>query len=398
MLKAKNILIGISGSIAAYKIPILVRLLRKAGANVQIIMTVSATDFVTPLTLSTVSNRPVSIKAFDKKTGEWDSHVELGRWADLFIMAPLSANTMAKMVAGVADNHLLTTYLSARSDVMFAPAMDLDMYKHPSTSRNIEQLKSWGHILIEPTEGELASGLCGMGRMEEPEIIFDIIEQYFDQQSKLKGKKILISAGPTYEAIDPVRFIGNHSSGKMGYTLAEELANKGAEVYLVSGPVALQAADNIAKVVNVTSAEEMFEACNSVFADMDIAIMSAAVADFAPAIIAEQKIKKGGSVPSIELKPTKDILFSLGENKTDKQLLIGFALETNNEIENAISKLERKNLDLIVLNSMQDKGAGFGHSTNQITLIDKQKHPQSFELKSKTEVAKDIIDKIESLI
>ena len=398
MLKAKNILIGISGSIAAYKIPILVRLLRKAGANVQIVMSESAKDFVTPLTLSTVSNRAVSSIAFDKNTGEWDSHVELGRWADLFVMAPLSANTMAKMVAGIADNHLLTTYLSARSDVMFAPAMDLDMYKHPSTLRNIDQLQQWGHILIEPTEGELASGLCGMGRMEEPEAIFERIDQYFDQQSILKGKKILISAGPTYEAIDPVRFIGNHSSGKMGYALAETLANKGAEVYLVSGPVALSPANNIATVVNVKSAAEMFEACNSVFDNMDIAIMAAAVADFAPANIAKQKIKKGESVPNIELVATKDILLSLGDRKQKNQILVGFALETNDEIANAISKLEKKNLDLIVLNSMQDKGAGFGHSTNQITLIDKDKHPQSFELKSKLDVAKDIVDKIETLL
>ncbi len=398
MLKAKNILIGISGSIAAYKIPILVRLLRKAGANVQIVMTDAAKDFVTPLTLSTVSNKPVSSIAFDKNTGEWDSHVELGRWADLFVMAPLSANSMAKMVAGIADNHLLTTYLSARSEVMFAPAMDLDMYKHPSTTNNIEQLKQRGHIIIEPTEGELASGLCGMGRMEEPEVIFEKIKNYFDKKSVLSGKKVLISAGPTYEAIDPVRFIGNHSSGKMGYSLAEALANKGAEVYLVSGPVAIKPADNITKVVNITTSEEMYEACNNIFEDMDIAIMSAAVADFAPKNIAEQKIKKGESVPNIELEATKDILLSLGNRKTDKQLLIGFALETNNEIENAIIKLEKKNLDLIVLNSMQDKGAGFGHSTNKITLIDKDKHPQSFTLKTKDEVAKDIVEKIETLI
>ncbi|MCK5846486.1 MAG: bifunctional phosphopantothenoylcysteine decarboxylase/phosphopantothenate--cysteine ligase CoaBC [Bacteroidales bacterium] len=398
MLKAKNILIGISGSIAAYKIPILVRLLRKAGANVQIVMTEAAKDFVTPLTLSTVSNRPVSSIAFDKNTGEWDSHVELGRWADLFLMAPLSANTMAKMAAGIADNHLLTTYLSARSKVMFAPAMDLDMYKHPSTSRNIEQLKQWGHIIIEPTEGELASGLCGMGRMEEPEVIFDKINDFFNKKTPLTDKKVLISAGPTYESIDPVRFIGNHSSGKMGYAIAEAIADKGAEVFLVSGPVNITPADSISKVVNITTAEQMYDACNDISAEMDIIIMTAAVADFAPADIAEQKIKKGNSIPKIELKPTKDILLSLGKRKKDNQILIGFALETNNEIENAIIKLENKNLDLIVLNSMQDKGAGFGHSTNQITLIDKDKHPQSFPLKTKVEVAKDIVEKIETLI
>ena len=398
MLKAKNILIGISGSIAAYKIPILVRLLRKAGAEVRIVMTDSAKDFVTPLTLSTVSNNPVSNIAFDKNTGEWDSHVELGLWADLLIMAPLSANTMAKMANGVADNHLLTTYLSARSDVMFAPAMDLDMYQHPSTKSNISTLKQWGHIIIEPTQGELASGLCGMGRMEEPEIIFQKINAYFEKKSALKGKKVLISAGPTYEAIDPVRFIGNYSSGKMGYALAEELSNRGAQVYLVSGPVELEEPKSVSHFEKVTSAEQMYKACDSLFAEMDIAIMAAAVADFTPATIAESKIKKGESLSAIQLLPTKDILLSLGKIKKSKQLLIGFALETDNEIANAIGKLEKKNLDLIVLNSMKDKGAGFGFSTNQITLIDKDKHPQSFELKSKTDVAKDIIDKIESLV
>ena len=398
MLKAKNILIGISGSIAAYKIPILIRLLRKAGANVRVVMTESAKDFVTPLVLSTVSNNPVSSIAFDKETGDWDSHVELGLWADLMIMAPLSANTMAKMANGIADNHLLTTYLSARAEVMFAPAMDLDMYKHPSTTKNINTLKEWGHIIIEPTQGELASGLCGMGRMEEPEIIFGTIKNYFDNNSKLQGKKILISAGPTYEAVDPVRYIGNHSSGKMGYAVANELINRGAEVFLVSGPVALTPPDGLSKFENVESAEQMYNACNSVFDEMDIAIMAAAVADFTPISISNNKIKKGDSLPEMELKPTKDILLSLGKRKSKNQILVGFALETNNEVENAIKKLEKKNLDLIVLNSMRDKGAGFGHSTNQITLIDRDKHPQSFDLKDKNEVAKDIIDKLESLI
>ncbi len=398
MLKAKNILIGISGSIAAYKIPILIRLLRKSGANVRVVMTESAKDFVTPLVLSTVSDNPVSSIAFDKETGDWDSHVELGLWADLMIMAPVSANTMAKMANGIADNHLLTTYLSARADVMFAPAMDLDMYIHPSTKNNINTLKEWGHIIIEPTQGELASGLCGMGRMEEPEIIFQKIKDYFDEKSKLQGKKILISAGPTYEAIDPVRYIGNHSSGKMGYAIANELINRGAEVFLVSGPVAMTPPVGLAKLDKVESAEQMYNACNSVFEEMDIAIMAAAVADFTPVNIADNKIKKGDSLPEIELKPTKDILLSLGQRKSQKQILVGFALETNNEVENAIKKLEKKNLDLIVLNSMRDKGAGFGHSTNQITLIDRDKHPQSFDLKEKNEVAKDIIDKLESLI
>ncbi len=398
MLNAKNILIGVTGSIAAYKIPILVRLLRKAGANVQVIMTDAAKSFVTPLTLSTVSNKAVLSQPFDQDTGEWNSHIELAEWADLILISPLSANTMAKMVNGIADNLLLTTYLSARSKVMFAPAMDLDMYQHPSTKRNIKTLLDWGHIIIEPTAGELASGLCGEGRMEEPEVIFQRINDFFEKKSKLKNKKILISAGPTFEAIDPVRFIGNHSSGKMGFALAQEMANCGAEVYLVSGPVSLNSPIGIQSRINVQTAAEMFDACNELFPTMDICIMSAAIADFKPKDIAEQKIKKGDKTPQIDLIPTRDVLFSLGQNKTEKQLLIGFALETENEIINALKKLHNKNLDLIVLNSMNDQGAGFGHTTNQITMIDRNEHPQSFELKDKDLVAKDIVEKIESLL
>jgi len=398
MLKDKNILIGVTGSIAAYKIPILVRLLRKAGANVQVLMTDSSKAFVTPLTLSTVSNRAVYSKAFEQETGEWNSHIEFAEWADLFILAPLSANSLGKMVNGIVDNLLLTTYLSARSDVMFAPAMDLDMYQHPSTKKNIQTFVDWGHILIEPTEGELASGLCGAGRMEEPENIFKVIEEYFENKSNLKSKKVLITAGPTYEAIDPVRFIGNHSSGKMGFALAEELASKGAEVYLVSGPVSIETPKGIIKRFDVKSAQEMYDACHSLYSEMDITIMAAAIADFTPKNIAEQKIKKGDSTPEIELIPTKDILFSMGEIKNDKQLLIGFALETENEVENAMKKLHKKNLDLIVLNSMNDNGAGFGVETNKITLIDNKDNAQSFPLKSKKIVAKDIVEKIESMI
>ena len=398
MLKDKNILIGVTGSIAAYKIPILVRLLRKAGANVQVLMTDSSKAFVTPLTLSTVSNRAVYSKAFEQETGEWNSHIEFAEWADLFILAPLSANSLGKMVNGIVDNLLLTTYLSARSDVMFAPAMDLDMYQHPSTKKNIQTFVDWGHILIEPTEGELASGLCGAGRMEEPENIFKVIEEYFENKSNLKSKKVLITAGPTYEAIDPVRFIGNHSSGKMGFALAEELASKGAEVYLVSGPVSIETPKGIIKRFDVKSAQEMYDACHSLYSEMDITIMAAAIADFTPKNIAEQKIKKGDSTPEIELIPTKDILFSMGEIKNDKQLLIGFALETENEVENAMKKLHKKNLDLIVLNSMNDNGAGFGVETNKITLIDNEDNAQSFPLKSKKIVAKDIVEKIESMI
>lgn len=398
MLNAKNILIGITGSIAAYKMPILVRLLKKAGANVRVIMTDSAKDFVTPLTLSTVSDYPVYSQFFKKETGEWNSHVAMAEWADLFLIAPLSANSLAKMVNGIADNLLLTTYLSARSPVMFAPAMDLDMYKHPSTKKNIDILKSWGHIIIEPTEGELASGLCGAGRMEEPENILKRIDSFFDINSKLKSKKILVSAGPTYEAIDPVRFIGNHSSGKMGFAIAEELANRGAEVYLVSGPVNIEASSSIYKRIDVTSAEQMNIVCNDLFAEMDVAIMSAAIADFTPKIVANQKIKKSASVPEIELQPTTDVLKSLGERKAENQLLVGFALETENEVPNAMSKLKRKNLDFIVLNSTNDSGATFGTPTNKITIIDKNENAQLFELKSKSEVAIDIINKLESLI
>lgn len=398
MLNAKNILLGITASIAAYKTPILVRLLKKAGANVRVIITDSAKDFVTPLTLSTVSNFPVYSDFFKKETGEWNSHVDLAEWADLFIIAPLTANSMGKMVNGIADNLLLTTFLSARSPVMFAPAMDLDMYKHPSTKKNVEILKSWGHILIEPTEGELASGLCGAGRMEEPENIVLQIEKFFGDNSKVKGKKVLVTAGPTYEAIDPVRFIGNHSSGKMGFAIAEELANNGAEVYLVSGPVSLETPSAVFQRTDVTTAEEMYNACNELFGNMDITIMSAAIADFTPKLVSENKIKKGDAAKEIELKPTIDILKTLGERKTESQILVGFALETDNEVPNAISKLKMKNLDFIVLNSTRDKGATFGTSTNKITIIDKYENAQLFDLKSKYEVAKDIVSKIESLI
>ena len=398
MLRAKNILIGVTGSIAAYKIPILVRLLKKAGANVQVIMTDAAKNFVTNLSLSTVSNRPVYSDFFSADTGRWNSHIELAEWADLFVIAPLSANSMGKMVSGIADNLLLTTYLSARSKVMFAPAMDLDMYRHPSTNDNIKILVQRGHHIIEPTSGELASGLCGEGRMEEPENIFKVIESYFDKKSLLKGKKVLISAGPTYEAIDPVRFIGNHSSGKMGFALAEEMAGRGAEVYLISGPVSLQTPIGIKKRIDVVSANEMYQLCHQYFSQMDVTIMSAAIADFTPKQIADKKIKKGQGFANIELEPTKDVLLSLGKQKTENQLLVGFALETDQEIANAIKKLDNKNLDFIVLNSMNDKGAGFGVPTNKITIIDKYENAQSFELKTKKEVAVDIIDKIESLL
>ena len=398
MLKGKKIVIGITASIAAYKIPLLVRMLVKVGAEVQIILTPKAKDFVTPLTLSTLSGKPVLSEMYDKQDGQWNSHVDLGLWADLILIAPASANTMGKMTHGIADNLLLTTYLSARSQVLIAPAMDLDMYQHPSTKNNIENLRSYGHQIIEPTEGELASGLCGAGRMEEPEVIFGIIQDYFKKKTKLSGKKVLVSAGPTYEAIDPVRYIGNHSSGKMGFALADELAERGADVILVSGPVNISSKHKWIKRVDVTTAAEMYTACLQAFQNSDIGIMAAAIADYTPANFSEQKIKKKETTPEILLEPTKDILKEMGEQKQENQLLIGFALETNNEIPNALSKLHKKNLDLIVLNSLQDSGAGFQHATNQVSLIDRQEHIQAFELKDKSDVAKDIVNRIEELL
>jgi phosphopantothenoylcysteine decarboxylase/phosphopantothenate--cysteine ligase len=398
MLKGKKIIIGITASIAAYKIPLLVRLLKKAEAEVQIIMTPAARDFVTPLTLSTLSGNPVHTEMFDKEDGNWHSHVELGLWADLMLIAPASANTMGKMCQGIADNLLLTTYLSARCPVMIAPAMDLDMYQHPSTRQNIEKLQSWGHHIIEPTEGELASGLCGAGRMEEPENIFRIIEDFFKKKTKLSGKKGLVSAGPTYAPMDPVRFIGNHSSGKIGFALAEELANRGAKVTLVAGPVSLNVQHPDIQRINVQSAAEMYEACIRAFEQSDIGIMAAAIADFTPAKVADKKIKKGDQVPEIELKPTRDVLRAMGKRKKNGQFLVGFALETDNEIENAKKKLHTKNLDLIVLNSLQDKGAGFAHPTNRVTLIDSRGGERAYDLKDKREVAADIVNRIEEML
>lgn len=397
MLSGKNILIGITGGIAAYKIPSLIRLLKKAGAEVQVVVTPMAKEFVTPLTLSTLSGRPLLIDFHDAHSGEWNSHVDLGMWADLMLIAPVTANTMGKMVNGIADNLLITTYLSAKCPVMFAPAMDLDMYKHPSTVNNVKQLVADGNILIEPREGELASGLCGEGRMEEPTEIFELIVDQIKKKADLADKTILISAGPTYEAIDPVRFIGNHSSGIMGYELVKSCVARGAKVILVSGPTQLSISNSQVKLIEITSADEMYDACISNFPKADVTIMAAAVADYKPKNVSDQKIKKSNSVPIIELVPTIDILAKMGTMKKQSQLLIGFALETNNEIENAKQKLENKNLDLIVLNSLQIKGAGFGHPTNQISLIDKNKQVTDFDLKPKKEVAEDIVNKIVSL-
>ncbi len=397
MLKGKKIAIGITGSIAAYKIPLLVRLLKKEGAEVQILLTDVAKDFITPLTLSVLAGNPVLSESFDKKTGSWNSHVELANQADLYLIAPLSANSMAKMSHGIADNLVLTTYLAAKCPVFFAPAMDLDMYKHPTTQENIKLLQLHGNHLISPNEGELASGLCGAGRMEEPEIIFEIIKNFFKKKTQLSNKKILITAGPTYEAIDPVRFIGNHSSGLMGYAIAEELANRGANVELISGPTSLSVFSPRISKTDVVSAKDMFDVCINKFPECDIAVMSAAVADYTPEKTESNKIKKKTDDFLLKLKATKDILAQLGKQKKDNQLLIGFALETENELDNAKKKLKNKNLDFIVLNSLTDKGAGFKHKTNKISIIDNKGNISDFTLKDKKRVAIDIVDKIDEL-
>lgn len=393
-MKGKKILIGVCGSIAAYKTALLIRLLVKAGAEVKVIMTPSATDFITPLTLSTLSKNPVGLNYFNTQTGEWANHVEYGLWADVFIVAPATANTLGKMANGICDNLLIATYLSAKCPVFFAPAMDLDMYIHPSTKRNIDLLKSYGNQLIEVGHGELASGLSGDGRMEEPEIIFETLRNFFLNSNSLKGKKVLVTAGPTYEAIDPVRFVGNRSSGKMGFAIADQLALRGAEVKLVSGPTSLKNNNQNIQLIVVESAEEMFTACMSDFSKMDVIIMSAAVADYKPIEIADQKIKKKSDELSINLVPTQDILKQMGVMKKGNQFLVGFALETENEVANANDKLSRKNLDLIVLNSLNDIGAGFNSDTNKITIINKAGQQQSFEMKSKNEVAKDLVNVI----
>ncbi len=394
MLKGKKILIGITGSIAAYKIPYLIRLLIREGAEVQVILTPNARDFVTPLTLSTLSKRPVLTETFSQVDGTWNSHVDMGIWADLMLIAPASAATLSKLATGQADNLLVTTYLSAKCPVFFAPAMDLDMYKHPTTKQNIQTLVSFGHHLIEPQVGELASGLSGAGRMEEPEKMLEIITDYFKKKSEFSDKKILVTAGPTYEAIDPVRFIGNYSSGLMGFEIAREAAERGAKVTLICGPTHLSCSTPGIKRVDVVSALEMSEVCNEVFGETDITIMAAAVADFTPVNVFESKIKKDASFSSIQLKPTEDILSGLGKRKKESQLLVGFALETNSELENARKKLENKNLDLIVLNSLNDEGAGFGVSTNKITILDKGGRITSYPLKPKNEVATDIMDRL----
>jgi phosphopantothenoylcysteine decarboxylase/phosphopantothenate--cysteine ligase len=398
MLKGKKFVLGVCGSIAAYKAATLVRLLIKAGAEVQVIMTADALSFITPLTLSTLSKKPVLVKYFEPNTGTWNNHVELGLWADLFIIAPASANTLAKMANGQCDNLLTAAYLSAKCPVYFAPAMDLDMWRHPATLNNVHRLQSYSNILIQPGTGELASGLHGEGRMAEPEEIVDFVTADLNKVLPLSGKKILVTAGPTYEAIDPVRFIGNHSSGKMGFAIAHELAEQGAYVILVTGPTALYIRHPAVQRVDVTSAAEMLEACLLHYETADACVMSAAVADYTPVKVAEQKIKKQDTEFCIDLKKTTDILKVLGERKRGGQLLIGFALETQNEEQNAINKLKKKNLDLIILNSLNDSSAGFKLDTNKITMIDKNLKKTTFDTKSKTEVAADICHKLIALM
>lgn len=398
MLRGKHIILGICGGIAAYKSVSLLRLLIKAGAEVQVVITPAGKEFITPVTLSALSQKPVVSEFFTANTGEWHSHVDLGLWADCMVIAPATASSIAKMANGVADNMLITTYLSAKSPVFVAPAMDLDMMAHPSTRRNLDLLRSYGNHIIEPESGELASGLVGKGRMEEPEKIVEVLDRFFATREDLHGQKMLITAGPTHEKIDPVRFIGNYSSGKMGYAIAEAAAARGADVTLVSGPVSVQASNPAINVVRVESAREMLSACEDTFPQCDIAIMCAAVADYAPESVATSKIKREhDEIPVIKLVKNPDIAATLGQEKKKDQILVGFALETDHELENAFDKLGRKNLDMIVLNSMRDAGAGFGVDTNKVTILTSDNRRLEFSLKPKTEVANDILDTILTL-
>lgn len=397
MMKGKKIVLGITGSIAAYKAAVLTRLLIKKGAEVQIVITPAGKEFITPITLSALTSKPVISEFFSQRDGTWHSHVDLGLWADAMLIAPATASTIGKMAHGIADNMLITTYLSMKAPVFMAPAMDLDMFAHPATQHNLDILRSYGNHIIEPTAGELASHLVGKGRMEEPENIVATLESFFQKNSSMAGKKILITAGPTYEKIDPVRFIGNYSSGKMGYALAEECAARGAEVTLVSGPVNLSVNHPNINRIDVESAEQMYNACMSHYPTSDAGILCAAVADFTPECVADKKIKREKDDLTLNLKPTHDIAAALGKIKTDSQRLVGFALETNDETAHAQDKLKRKNFDFIVLNSLNDKGAGFRCDTNKITIIDSSK-AEEYPLKTKKEVAADIIDKLDSIL
>jgi len=398
MLKGKKILIGVSGSIAAYKIAYLVRALKKLQAEVKVVMTSSASHFIGPLTLSTLSDNPVRSRFYDKDSGEWTNHVELGMWADLMLVAPTSANTLSKMANGLCDNLLIATYLSAKCPVWFAPAMDLDMYKHPSTVKNIELLTQYGNRCIEPNYGELASGLVGKGRMEEPDIITDLIVNHFSESKDFDGKRVVVTAGPTYESFDPVRFIGNNSSGKMGIAIADEFSSRGADVTLVCGPSSIQCSSDTVNRINVTSAAEMYNAVVSNKAQFDIAVMAAAVADYTPKETFTDKLKKKEGDLNIELIRTQDILKSLGKKKKKGQVLVGFAMETENELENATKKLVSKNADLIVLNSLNDKGAGFNSDTNKVTFVYPDNKSVEYELKSKTGVANDIANTVKKIL
>lgn len=395
-MKGKKIVLGITGSIAAYKAAILIRGLIKKGAEVQVVITPAGKEFITPITLSALTSKPVISEFFAQRDGTWNSHVDLGLWADAMIIAPATASTIGKMANGIADNMLITTYLSMKAPVFVAPAMDLDMFAHPSTQKNIATLRSYGNHIIEPGEGELASHLVGKGRMEEPDKIIEVLEAFFATQQDLAGKKVVITAGPTYEKIDPVRFIGNYSSGKMGFALAQECAARGAEVALVSGPVTLKAEHPNIRRIDVESAQQMYEVAAHEYADADAGILCAAVADFTPANVADHKIKREKDDLVLQLKPTQDIAAALGRQKKAGQKLIGFALETNDEAQNAQKKLERKNFDFIVLNSLNDKGAGFRCDTNKITIIDRQ-GITPYPLKNKQEVAQDIIDRLVDL-
>jgi phosphopantothenoylcysteine decarboxylase/phosphopantothenate--cysteine ligase len=395
LLSGKKVLIGVTGGIAAYKSALLVRQFIKYGAEVKVVMTPSAKDFVTPLTLSTLSKNEVFSSFYNEEdeNAQWNNHVDLGLWADLMVIAPATANTLSKMASGTSDNLLLATYLSAKCPVYFAPAMDLDMYKHPSSLQSFKTLQSFGNIMIPAGSGELASGLHGEGRMAEPEEIAAFIEQHLKASAPLLHKKVIITAGPTYEAIDPVRFIGNHSSGKMGYELAKQAAKQGANVILVSGPSSLTIVDDSVTLIRVNTAQQMYDEVHKHYDSVDVGIAAAAVSDYRPKVVADQKIKKAGEEMTIVLEKSPDILLSMGQQKNN-QLLVGFALETENEIANAKKKLEKKNLDFIVLNSLNDKGAGFKKDTNKITIIDKAHNSKSFDLKSKAEVAKDIINEV----
>lgn len=397
MMKGKKIVLGITGSIAAYKAAVLTRLLIKKGAEVQIVITPAGKEFITTITLSALTSKPVISEFFSQRDGTWHSHVDLGLWADAMLIAPATASTIGKMAHGIADNMLITTYLSMKAPVFVAPAMDLDMFAHPATQHNLDILRSYGNHIIEPTAGELASHLVGKGRMEEPENIVAALEDFFQKNSSMACKKILITAGPTYEKIDPVRFIGNYSSGKMGYALAEECAARGAEVTLVSGPVNLSVNHPNINRIDVESAEQMYNACMSHYPTSDAGILCAAVADFTPECVADKKIKREKDDLTLNLRPTHDIAAALGKIKTDSQRLVGFALETNDETAHAQDKLKRKNFDFIVLNSLNDKGAGFRCDTNKITIIDSGK-AEEYPLKTKKEVAADIIDKLDSIL